>query len=178
MVRLLATVRRHAPRRLGAGAIGGGVLVLLAGGVAVASIPDSNGAIYACYTKSTGTIRVIDNTARSGVAETEKQLRDAGNEENLVRAVVSLLQATSLEEAADHLQRVSADQAGIEELRVVKDGALARAYSSHVVRDRLRLERQIGRDDRKQSRLPAREAQKSPRRDHIAARRRALSFWH
>ena len=52
MAGLLATVRRFAPRRLGTGAVGGGILVLLAGGVAVASIPDSHGVIHGCYQAS------------------------------------------------------------------------------------------------------------------------------
>src|SRR3989442_7513098 len=32
------------------------------GGVAYATIPDSSGVIHSCYTKSTGTIRIIDAT--------------------------------------------------------------------------------------------------------------------
>lgn len=45
--------------RLLVGAVGAGV-VLLVGGIAYATIPDSGGVIHGCYTKSTGTLRVID----------------------------------------------------------------------------------------------------------------------
>src|SRR5690348_1712174 len=34
----------------------------MAGGVAYASIPDSSGVVHACYLKSGGALRVIDNT--------------------------------------------------------------------------------------------------------------------
>lgn len=60
MAGLLATVRRFVPRRLGAGAVGGSMLVLLAGGVAVASIPDGSGVIHGCYTSNNGQLRIID----------------------------------------------------------------------------------------------------------------------
>ena len=62
MMRVLGAFRRLAAGKLSVGALGGGLLVVLAGGVAVASIPDSTGVIYGCYTKSTGTIRIIDRS--------------------------------------------------------------------------------------------------------------------
>jgi len=62
MMRVLGAFRRLAAGKLSLGALGGGLLVVLAGGVAVASIPDSTGVIYGCYTKSTGTIRIIDRS--------------------------------------------------------------------------------------------------------------------
>ena len=36
-------------------------LLALAGGIAYAQIPDTNGVIHGCYTKSTGAIRIIDD---------------------------------------------------------------------------------------------------------------------
>ena len=65
MAGLLATVRRFVPRRLGAGAIGGSMLVLLAGGVAVASIPDGSGVFHGCYNKKSGQLRIIDSPSAS-----------------------------------------------------------------------------------------------------------------
>jgi hypothetical protein len=35
---------------------------IIGAGVAYATIPDANGVIHGCYTKSTGTIRIIDNS--------------------------------------------------------------------------------------------------------------------
>src|SRR2546430_13781839 len=62
MMRALGPFRPLAAGKPSVGALGGGLLVVLAGGVAVASIPDSTGVIYGCYTKSTGTIRIIDRS--------------------------------------------------------------------------------------------------------------------
>ena len=39
-----------------------GAAVMLGASIALATIPDSSGVIHGCYTKSTGTIRVIDNS--------------------------------------------------------------------------------------------------------------------
>jgi hypothetical protein len=60
MVRYLNSLRRRAIQRFGTGAALGGVFALLAASVAVASIPDSSGAIHGCYVKATGSLRVID----------------------------------------------------------------------------------------------------------------------
>ena len=63
MAGLFATVRRFVPRRLGTGAVGGGMLALLAGSVAVASIPDTAGVIHGCYKSNNGQLRIIDTAA-------------------------------------------------------------------------------------------------------------------
>src|SRR3954447_25997794 len=47
-------------------AITAGVIVAVSGGIAFASIPDSDGTIHACLLKDVGTVRVID-TAKSGL---------------------------------------------------------------------------------------------------------------
>jgi hypothetical protein len=56
---------RMAPRRLGGGAALGGLLVLLAAGAAIASIPDSTGVINGCYNKVNGNLRVIDAASQT-----------------------------------------------------------------------------------------------------------------
>jgi hypothetical protein len=58
------------PWRIGVAA---GVLVAVAGstGFAVASIPDSNGVIHACYVKGVGVLRVIDTDAGQHCASFE-----------------------------------------------------------------------------------------------------------
>ena len=53
-------------------AIVGGIVV--AGGLLSATIPDSAGTVHTCYTKSTGTIRVIDNSV-TGCKQGETSLR-------------------------------------------------------------------------------------------------------
>jgi Collagen triple helix repeat (20 copies) len=49
--------------RLAAAAAAGALVCLVAGGVAYASVPDSNGAIHACYTRVSGALRVSDTGA-------------------------------------------------------------------------------------------------------------------
>jgi len=49
-------------RRFVVGSVG---LVLVVGGVALASIPDQNGVIHACYRNSNGQLRVIDNATQT-----------------------------------------------------------------------------------------------------------------
>jgi hypothetical protein len=51
-VRLISHTRLVLARRLGAGAAGGGVLLVLGSVVAFASVPDSVGAIHACYSSN------------------------------------------------------------------------------------------------------------------------------
>lgn len=61
----LGTFVRSMSRRVGVGAATGTVLVILAGGVAVASIPDSAGVIKGCFKSANGQLRVIDPTTGS-----------------------------------------------------------------------------------------------------------------
>lgn len=55
------SVRRTLKAPLVAALVGGAVLAI-AGGIAYATIPDSSGTIHGCYSKSTGTLRVIDSS--------------------------------------------------------------------------------------------------------------------
>jgi hypothetical protein len=50
-------------RRIRVAALTAVVVALAAGGLAYGSIPDSSGVIHACYTKSSGALRVIDSSA-------------------------------------------------------------------------------------------------------------------
>lgn len=56
-----------------AAALGALATAALAGGIAVAAIPDDGGVIQACYTKNTGALRVID-TARGQTCHPSKEL--------------------------------------------------------------------------------------------------------
>src|SRR5262245_50706321 len=49
-------------------------LGLAAGGIAYASIPDSNGAIHGCYQKNSGQLRVVDPGAGGGCSSSESPL--------------------------------------------------------------------------------------------------------
>jgi hypothetical protein len=58
----------------------GAALVLLAGGaVAYAQIPSADGTISSCYTKSTGTIRIIDTGVACKKGETSLAWNQHGN---------------------------------------------------------------------------------------------------
>ena len=58
----------------------GAALVLMAGGaVAYAQIPAADGTISACYTKSTGTIRIIDTGVACKKGETSLTWNQHGN---------------------------------------------------------------------------------------------------
>src|SRR5207253_6465079 len=65
VVGLVTSIRRRVSKRLGSGFLVSGMLVVLGATVAVAQIPDSGGVIHGCYTKSTGTIRIIDASVTS-----------------------------------------------------------------------------------------------------------------
>ena len=54
------------------------VTALVVGGVAFASIPDSAGMIHSCYTKSGGSLRVIDSGGRCGSNETSLNWNQQG----------------------------------------------------------------------------------------------------
>jgi hypothetical protein len=60
MVRVLHSFRRVVQRTIGKGSALSLGFLLLAGGVAVASIPDSSGVINGCWNKTNGNLRVID----------------------------------------------------------------------------------------------------------------------
>ena len=54
--------RFHNTRRLTAAGIGAAALLVVAGGIVYATIPDASGVIHGCYSKSGGDLRVIDNS--------------------------------------------------------------------------------------------------------------------
>ena len=66
----------HLPRKLVVGVVA--VAAATAASVAYASIPGSNGVISSCYTKSTGTIRVIDSAATCKTGETSLNWNQQG----------------------------------------------------------------------------------------------------
>ena len=108
-------IRSHSVRLL-AGAV---VLLLVAGGIAYATIPHSSGVYTACLTTKTGTVRLIDRLVEDGVvvrssaAEDRRavSLRLTPTGEAVDAAILSARQA-SLSAALDALTPEEAAQFG------------------------------------------------------------------
>lgn len=70
-----STRGRVAPTAVAGAVIAGGVVVAVAGGIAVATVPTSTtGQVVACYRTTTGALRVIDVQRRQRCAAGERQL--------------------------------------------------------------------------------------------------------